>query len=129
MIETSVYLLTGGDDNAIHLTEVTFKAESEITYRIVASVRNAHTSTITGILNLGNLRFLSVGIDQVIKVWKLDEETLFCKYKASTFVPDVGGIIEIGVQAGKRRFVVFGTGMEMIAWDDSGEVIENKIDE
>jgi len=35
--------------------------------------------------------------------------------EAYTFVPDVGGMIEIGVKDGKRRFVVFGTGMELIA--------------
>lgn len=130
MTESSVYLLTGGDDNAIHLTEVTFEGESRTTFKPIASVLDAHTSTITGVLNLGSLEFLSVGIDQVIRIWKFDGEKLICRYKADTFVPDVGGIVEIGVQGSKRRFVVFGTGMELLAWEELGKVTSRKaIDE
>lgn len=125
--DTSVYLLTGGDDNAIHLSEVSFEGEGKCAFRPIASVLDAHTSTITGVLNLGGLKFLSIGIDQVVRVWKFDGENLISRYKGYTFVPDVGGIIEIGVQGGKRRFVIFGTGMEMISWSDSEEDTSHKV--
>ena len=112
---TVVHLFTGGDDNAVHLNEVTFG--TNITCKPLASVLNAHTSTITGVLILGNGQYLSVGSDQRIRIWEFDGAKLICLYSGYTFGPDVCGVVEIGVRLGKRRFVVFGTGMEMIAWD------------
>jgi WD40 repeat protein len=112
---SKVLLFTGGDDNAVHLTEVNLN--SEISTRNISSVPDAHASTITGVLHLGDMHFLSCGIDQAVKVWRLEGEKLVCLYKCHTGVPDVGGIVEIGGDLGKRRFVVFGTGMEMIAWN------------
>jgi WD40 repeat protein len=112
---SKVFLFTGGDDNAIHLTEVTLNPD--ISTRNISSVLDAHASTITGVLYLGAMHFLSCGIDQAVKVWRLDGEELICLYKCHTGVPDVGGIVEIGEDPAKRRFVIFGTGMEMIALD------------
>lgn len=120
IIETTLYLLTGGDDNAIHLTEINFG--SALKCRLISSVLNAHTSTITGVLDLGNLQFLSIGIDQRIRVWEYNGRDLVCLHNAYTFVPDVCGIVEIGGPKRKRRFVVFGTGMEMIAWEDAERI-------
>jgi len=117
MKEYVVQMFTGGDDNAVHLVELT--VASEVTCKLLASVLAAHASTVTGVLSLGKTKFLSVGIDQNIRFWKLDGTSLICLSKAYTFVPDVGGIVEIGVQARKRSFVVFGTGMELISWEDS----------
>jgi WD40 repeat protein len=114
--ESAVYLLTGGDDNAIHLTEVRFA--DKIACQILASVLDAHTSTITGVLGLGNFQFLSVGIDQIIKIWEFNGEDILCWNQLYTFVPDVCGVVEIGFHGRNRRFVVFGTGMEMIAWEE-----------
>lgn len=115
--ESVAYLLTGGDDNAVHLTEVVF--DDGIACKLLASVLDGHTSTVTGVLHLGNLQFLSVGIDQKIAMWKFEGTKLTAVYEAYTFVPDVCGVIDIGVQRGKRRFVVYGTGMELIALEDS----------
>jgi WD40 repeat protein len=117
MTDSVVHLVTGGDDNAIHLTEITI-GES-ITSRCLASVLGAHTSTVTGIVSLGESKYLSVGIDQNIRVWGVNGMDLVCLREGYTFVPDVGGIVEIGVQGRKRRLVVFGTGMEMVALDES----------
>lgn len=116
MIALKILLLTGGDDNAIHLTEMTL--DPDISRRRIASVPDAHASTITGVRSLGGMNFLSCGIDQAINVWGLDGDKLVCMYKCHTYVPDVGGIVEIPGDLARRRFVVFGTGMEMIAWDD-----------
>src|SRR5271170_3826229 len=112
---SKVLLFTGGDDDAIHLTEVNLN--SDIPARNISSVPDAHASTITGVLYLGDMHFLSCGIDQTVKVWRLDGEELVCLYKCHTGVPDVGGIVEIGGDPAKRRFVVFGTGLEMIGWN------------
>lgn len=109
--------MTGGDDNAIHLTRVTI--EPEITCKPVAAVLDAHTSTVTGVLSLGNSKFLSVGIDQKIRMWKISGYGMTCLYEGYTFVPDVGGFIEIGVKGRKRRFVIFGTGIELIELESS----------
>jgi hypothetical protein len=89
---------------------------TEITFMKLASVLDAHTSTITGVLSLGDTKFLSIGIDQNIRIWKFDGTRLNCLSIAYTFVPDVGGIVEIGVPSMQRKFVVFGTGMELISW-------------
>jgi hypothetical protein len=114
--DSTIQLLTGGDDNAIHLTKIVL--HPELSCVPIASVLSAHTSTVTGVLSLGNSRFMSVGIDQNIKIWEFNGENLLCRGSGYTFVPDVCGIIEIGVSDGKRRFVIFGTGMELIAWKD-----------
>jgi hypothetical protein len=121
MIESVVHMFTGGDDNAVHLVELA--VTSEVTCKLLASVLDAHASTVTGVLSLGEAKFLSVGIDQNMRFWKFDGASLRCLCKAYTFVPDVGGIVEIDVEIGvqereKRSFVVFGTGMELISWED-----------
>ena len=125
-----MHIFTGGDDNAVHLTEVIFG--TTLKCRLIASVPNSHTSTITGVLDLGNLQFLSVGIDQYIRIWEFNGSSLFCLHKAYTFVPDVCGIVQIGVQRGKRCFVVFGTGMELVAWENAertNSCCKNSIDD
>ena len=122
MIASKVLLFTGGDDNAIYITAVTFSPE--ISTQRIASVPNAHASTITGVLSLGDMHFLSCGIDQTIKFWRLDGDKLLWLYDCHTCVPDAGGILEIGAETAKRRFVVFGTGMEMITWN---LVLENGV--
>jgi len=116
MVDSVIYLLTGGDDNAIVLTEVSFDTEVRCTK--VAFVTDAHTSTITGVLSLGRLQFLSISIDQRIRIWGLNGSNLVCLCQAYTFVSDVCGIVEIPVHGRKRRFVIFGTGMELIAWEE-----------
>jgi hypothetical protein len=120
MIASKVLLFTGGDDNALNLAEVEFN--SEISIRRIALVPDAHASTVTGVLYLGNMHFLSCGIDQAIKVWRLGGENLVCLYKCHTCVPDVGGVVEIGGDREQRRFVVFGTGMEVITWNQGEEI-------
>jgi hypothetical protein len=93
--------------------------EQQIICQPIAVVLDAHTSTVTGVLSLGNSKFLSVGIDQKIRMWKVSGHGLTCLYEGYTFVPDVGGFIEIGVEGSKRRFVIFGTGIELIELEDS----------
>ena len=112
---SKLLLFTGGDDSAVHITEVTLTPE--ISTRNIASIPDAHASTITGVLYLGDMHFLSCGIDQTVKIWKLEEDELIFFHKCHTGVPDVGGIVEIGGDPARRRFVVFGTGMEMITWN------------
>jgi hypothetical protein len=117
MIENVLHMFTGGDDNAVHLVELVFTPN--VTCKLLASIIDAHASTVTGVSSLGRMRFLCVGIDQNIKIWKYDGASLICLCKVYTFVPDVGGIIEIGVPERKRKFIVFGTGMELISWEES----------
>jgi hypothetical protein len=38
---------------------------------------------------------------------------LVCLLEGYTFVPDVGGVVEIN-PGGRRQFVIYGTGMEML---------------
>jgi hypothetical protein len=89
-----------------------------ITCTPLADVLNAHTSTVTGVVFLNKSRYLSVGIDQKIRFWKAEEGNLSCIYEGYTFVPDVCGITEIGVKGTKRRFVVYGTGMELLEFPE-----------
>lgn len=112
-----MYLLSGGDDNAVHLMQVEVTDEN-ITLTTIAGVLDAHTSTVTGVLFLDDSRYLSIGIDQKIRLWKVEERSLLCIYEGYTFVPDVCGIAELGVKGDKRRFVVFGTGMELLEFQD-----------
>jgi hypothetical protein len=116
MIASEVEIVTGGDDNMIHLMKVIIGPT--ITWESIATALNLHTSTVTGVLSLGNSKFLSVGIDQKIQVWKVTGTQMVNIYEDYTFIPDVGGIIEIGVQGNKRQFVIFGTGMELLQLDN-----------
>ena len=84
----------------------------------LAKVLGAHTSTVTGVLFLGGSRYLSVGIDQKIRIWKDEGERLWLFCEGYTFVPDVCGIADLGLKEDRRRFVVFGTGMELLEWQD-----------
>jgi hypothetical protein len=78
------------------------------------SAEDAHASTVTGILFLREVRCVSVGIDQKIKLWSiLDGKKFVCLREGYTFVPDVAGIIQIPPKD-EWRFVIFGTGMEMV---------------
>ena len=120
--EHLVHLFTGGDDNAVHLVELTFARE--ISCKHLACIPEAHASTVTGVLSLGEMKLLSVGIDQYIRIWKYDGANLTHLYEAYTFVPDVGGIVEIGAQSRHRCFVIFGTGMELISWKEKHDTIE-----
>lgn len=110
------HAFTGGDDNAIHLSEVSFG--ETVAFHLLASVPDAHASTITGVLSLGNSRFASVGIDQMIRLWQFDGNRLLCFHRAYSFVSDICGILEVGIQEEKRRFVVYGTGMEFVEWEE-----------
>ena len=115
-LDSIMYLLTGGDDNAVDLTQVEVTDEGIICTPL-AEVLDAHTSTVTGVLFLGDSRYLSIGIDQNIRIWRVEERRLSCIYEGYTFVPDVCGITEISVKGTKRRFVVFGTGLEMLEFE------------
>ena len=91
----------------------------EVSLKLLASAIDAHSSTITGILALTNTRFLSVGIDQNIRMWQYQGSGLACIYSAYTFVPDVCGIVALKQRNPARlRFLVFGTGMELISLQD-----------
>jgi WD repeat-containing protein 6 len=107
-----VRMITGGDDNAIQLSEISIS--SSITWRILALVRDAHTSTVTGVLSWGISEYLSIGIDQRIRLWRYEDGNLNCVFDGYTFVPDVCGIVDVGVSGEKRRLVVYGTGIEML---------------
>jgi WD repeat-containing protein 6 len=109
-------MITGGDDNAIYLNEI--EIGDVISCRLLASKTKAHTSTVTEVLSLGNSVYLSVSIDQIIRVWELNIGRLVCIFEAYTFVPDVCGIIEIDGNDYERRFVVYGTGMELVAFTE-----------
>jgi hypothetical protein len=117
MVESEVEIVTGGDDNAIHLVKVTIG--QIITCESIATLHDSHTSTVMGVLSLGNSKFLSVGIDQKIRMWKITEEHMVHLYEGYTVIPDVGGFIEIGVQGNNRQFVIFGTGRELLQLNKS----------
>jgi WD40 repeat protein len=125
-------LITGGDDGAIHLTKINegeklCGGEDYCVERLM-SVEDAHASTVTGILFLREVRCVSVGIDQKIKLWSiLDGKKLVCLREGYTFVPDVAGIIEIPPKDA-WRFVIFGTGMEMIRLDNDDSSISTSED-
>lgn len=111
-------LITGGDDGAIHLTQIDEGKElcngKDYCVSRLMSAENAHASTVTGIVALREVRCVSVGIDQKIKLWSiLDGKKLVCLREGYTFVPDVAGIIQIPPKD-DWRFVIFGTGMEMV---------------
>lgn len=52
-------------------------------------------------------------------MWEYQGTRLTCIYSAYTFVPDVCGIVALKQRnLETRRFLVFGTGMELISLED-----------
>jgi hypothetical protein len=106
-------MISGGDDNAIHLSEIGIT--DIISRRLLGSEEKAHSSTVTGLLSLGDSTYISIGIDQRIRVWAFRDGQITCIFEAYTFVPDVCGMVEIDGNQHKRRFIAYGTGMELFA--------------
>lgn len=67
------YHVSGGDDNSLSLTKINY---TDGTATKVFSVPSAHSSTITGISVIpGSLTsFVTVGVDQNVKLWKIPEQ-------------------------------------------------------
>jgi len=63
---------------------------------------------------LGNSSYLSVGVDQKLLLWRYENGSLLHLLSGYTFVPDVCGILDLGIFGVKRKIVAYGSGMELI---------------
>ncbi len=66
----TILIVTGGEDNAISLTFLNMES------RCLKSIteKNAHYSIVSGIRFIDRACFLSVSIDQRLKLWSIDWE-------------------------------------------------------
>ena len=64
---------------------------------------------------LGSHEFVSVSVDQKVRMWRYINGAPVIYHDGYTVVPDVCGILDLGVVERERRFVIYGTGMELLA--------------
>ncbi|KAH0537930.1 hypothetical protein FGG08_005412 [Glutinoglossum americanum] len=126
----SILAITGGDDNSLALTHITFSHNNSVKSSpssTTTRIPKAHASAITGITQIAShtadsrqrILFASSGNDQRLKLWSVglhDKEGLEIVREGNvgTSVADVSGMV-----AGRRdergaKVVVTGVGME--AW-------------
>ncbi|KAI5956918.1 WDR6 [Candida jiufengensis] len=86
-IRENFYLITGGDDNALTLNQLTTN-NSSLSLIPIAKEVNAASATITSISHFDRF-VVVVGVDQIVRLWSI-EPTLKCLAARHTTVADVG---------------------------------------
>ena len=110
----NVYLLTGGDDNALVASIIT-STDDGLDIQVVGSELNAASATITSISHVRDDMFVAVSVDQMIRLWSVSDG-LVCRDARYTTVADTGccDVTEVG---GKHVVVVGGAGLS--TWEIS----------
>lgn len=106
--EDKYRLYTGGDDNALILSEIRFG--SEIVVSVICFQELAASSTITSVVLAGPGRVATVSVDQMVRMWKLTGTTLQCLSTVYTTVADTG-CSEIVPLNGQFLLLVGGSGL------------------
>lgn len=109
--EHDEYLVaTGGDDQAISITEFKFNSSNEVIFQPTNTFSSIHTAQVTGIKFINKNLIVSCGVDQM--VYKIEfnknikEPKIFSQY--FTNVADVKGI-----QINGKHLVIYGNGVEI----------------
>ncbi|KAK6333115.1 hypothetical protein TWF718_010938 [Orbilia javanica] len=129
-----ILVLTGGDDTAISVSRIIFEQDlskpvtkvSGITTRLL---ERAHASAVTALASLGRksftpngqgVEFLSSGVDQQVKRWRVEvgENTAIGKVEVVediyVSVPDVSSLALVDIGDDAQRLVVGGVGVEVL---------------
>ncbi|CAK9440028.1 uncharacterized protein LODBEIA_P41280 [Lodderomyces beijingensis] len=86
--DNTTYLVTGGDDNVLALSKI----NEDLTITPLTHEINAASATITSIAPVSRKRseFVVVSVDQIVRVWSLQDEKLVCHTAKYTTVADTG---------------------------------------
>jgi WD40 repeat protein len=82
-------IITGGDDNALILSKL-FVQDNELALIPQSFVESAASSTITSISKLPGKAVAVTSVDQILRKWTYDGETLECDSAKYTTIADTG---------------------------------------
>ncbi|CUM65628.1 uncharacterized protein PRCAT00003276001 [Priceomyces carsonii] len=85
----SLRLVTGGDDNALILSLISFD-DNHIKLRPLSFIEKAASSTITSIAQATDSRVLVTSVDQILRVWSYSNDLLQCNDATYTTIADTG---------------------------------------
>ncbi|KAI0465088.1 hypothetical protein LJB42_000306 [Komagataella kurtzmanii] len=110
---TELLIITGGDDNALGLLNLTFTPEkSTLHLSIVDFKDSAATSTITGLNVIDSSTFFTTSVDQVVRIWKIDQDKLVLQAQKRTAIADTG-CSDVCNISGKNHAVIGGAGLSL----------------
>lgn len=87
--DSSYDLITGGDDNALILSNLS-KDSNEIKWASLSFVADAASSTITALASPGDQKVVVASVDQIVRMWDYSDRTLECLSAKYTTVADLG---------------------------------------
>lgn len=79
------YLITGGDDNAITVSQV-----NNTSIKLIDRVEDAASATITSIGYVDNKSFIATSVDQIVRLWTFSLGKLVCTGARYTTIADTG---------------------------------------
>lgn len=88
-IENSYTIITGGDDNALILHSLTYQND-DLILELKSFIENAASATITSISKAGKSQVAITSVDQIVRLWSYENESLVCKCARYTTVADTG---------------------------------------
>ncbi|KAI5959231.1 WDR6 [Candida theae] len=118
-LRDEVLLLTGGDDNALVASTITIPAsndDSQLDLRLIKREPNAASATITSISHVRDNLFVVVSVDQMIRLWSVTDDALYCQDARYTTVADTG-CCDVTTVGGKHVVIVGGAGLS--TWEIS----------
>lgn len=113
----AVYLLTGGDDNALVVSRITILEDdnnlSQLILQTISREPNAASATITSISHVSDddLVVVVVSVDQMIRLWSFTNDELHCLAARYTTVADTGCCDVTTLGDDKHMIVVGGAGL------------------
>lgn len=113
----AVYLLTGGDDNALVVSRITILEDdnnlSQLILQTISQEPNAASATITSISHVSDddLVVVVVSVDQMIRLWSFTNDELHCLAARYTTVADTGCCDVTTLGDDKHMIVVGGAGL------------------
>ncbi|RDA92921.1 hypothetical protein CP533_3873 [Ophiocordyceps camponoti-saundersi (nom. inval.)] len=120
-------IVTGGDDNALGVTEVVDATDDDkeddgyaIRWKGIV-VAGAHAAAINGVA-IDDRLVVSVSNDQRLRSWRLRGRVMELLASAESAVADAGDVALVagpGRQEGRRVIAVGGVGIELWRWDEA----------
>lgn len=82
-------IITGGDDNSLILSKLKYSS-NELTLVAISFVAHAASSVITSISKAIGDTVVVTSVDQIVRKWSYDADTLTCVAEAYTTIADTG---------------------------------------
>lgn len=107
-----IEIVTGGDDNALILSNISISTETgEISVETKSFVEKAASTTITSISNIDDSNIIVTSVDQIVRTWSiLKDKELSCTSARYTTIADTGCSDVINLD-GKNIAVIGGAGL------------------